>query len=220
MKHSKLDFKCIDYNNLFFLIDLDGTLVDTENSHFNAYKDALKTIYNFNLIYEEYKIISSNEGIDNYLIKTFGIKDKYKIKTLKNQILQLTENIDIITNADIFIDWLDKYNINHVVVTNTSLENVNFFKGKVPILNKIKNWITRKDYINAKPDSECYELAKKMYYKNEKYIIGIENTLAGYNAIKNITQYIYIITNKNEYEYDEIKNKDIYIINDFLDIVV
>ena len=106
-----------------------------------------------------------------------------------------------------------------MVVTNTSLENVNFFKSRVPILNKIKNWITRENYVNAKPHSECYELAKQMYYKNEQYIIGIENTIVGYNSIKNITECIYIITNKNEYDYNEIKSKDVYIINDFLNIL-
>jgi dTDP-4-dehydrorhamnose reductase/beta-phosphoglucomutase-like phosphatase (HAD superfamily) len=218
--HPKLEINNnTNVNNVFFLIDLDGTLIDTEKLHFNAYKDALKTVENFNLTYEEYNYISCNEGIEKHLIKTFGMENKCKIKILKNQILQSSENIEIIKNADIFIDWLDKYNINHVVVTNTSLENVNFFKSKVPILNKIKNWITRHDYTNAKPDSECYELAKKMYYKNEKYIIGIENTLVGYNSIKNITECVYIITNKNEHDYDEIKNKDVYIINDFLDII-
>ena len=87
------------------------------------------------------------------------------------------------------------------------------------ILNNIKNWVTRNDYTNAKPDGECYELAKQKYYKDEQYIVGIENTLVGYNSIKNITDCVYIITNKNEYEYDEIKKKDVYIINDFLDIL-
>ena len=220
MSKSKIDFKCVNYSDVFFLIDLDGTLIDSENIHFNAYKDALKSTYNYYLTHEEYKCISSNEGIDNYLNKTFGLESTSKIKILKNQILQTTENIGLIKNSDIFIDWLDKFNINHVVVTNTSIENVNFFKSKVPILNKIKNGITGKDYVKAKPDSECYELAKQLYYKNEEYIIGVENTIVGYNSIKNITEYVYIVTNKNEYDYNEIKNKDVYIINDFLDIIV
>jgi dTDP-4-dehydrorhamnose reductase/beta-phosphoglucomutase-like phosphatase (HAD superfamily) len=219
--HPKLEINNnINANNVFFLIDLDGTLIDTEKTHFNAYRDTLKTLYNFELIYKEYTYISSNKGIDNYLNKRFGIEGKTKIKILKNQILQSTENIEIIKNADIFINWLDKFNINHAVVTNTSLENVKFFKSRVPILNKIKNWITRNDYVNAKPDSECYQLAKQLYYKNEQYIIGIENTIVGYNSIKNITECVYIITNQNEYGYNEIKNKDVYIINDFLDIVL
>jgi dTDP-4-dehydrorhamnose reductase/beta-phosphoglucomutase-like phosphatase (HAD superfamily) len=219
--HPKLEINNqTNTNNLFFLIDLDGTLIDSENAHFMAYRDSLKSLYNFDLNLDEYKCISSNEGIDNYLIKKFGIEDKCKIKILKNKMLHKSENIELIKNSDIFINWLDKHNINHVIVTNTSLENVNFYKNKLPILNKIKNWVTREDYINPKPNSECYNLAKNLYYKNEKYIIGIENTLIGYNAIKNITECIYIITNKEDYYYNEFKKKDIYLIDNFLEIIV
>jgi beta-phosphoglucomutase-like phosphatase (HAD superfamily) len=74
-------------------------------------------------------------------------------------------------NADKFIEYIEKYSVNHVVVTNTSSENVEFFKNKLPLLNKIKNWIVREDYKNQKPNSEPYELAIKKYYKNEQNII-------------------------------------------------
>ena len=73
MKHSKINFKCLDGKSIFFLIDLDGTLIDSENAHFISYRDALKSIYNIDLTHDEYKFILSNDGIDNYLIKTFGI---------------------------------------------------------------------------------------------------------------------------------------------------
>ena len=59
-------------------------------------------------------------------------------------------------------------------------------------LNKIKNWVTRENYIYQKPHSEAYELAKTLYYKNEEFIIGIENTLIGYNSIKKL-QNVYIL---------------------------
>lgn len=216
--HPKLSLNDnINTNNIFFLIDLDGTLIDTDTLHFYAYRDAVKSLYNFNLSYEEYCRVSNNEGIDDYLIKTFGPDNNCKLT--KNKFLQLNNHIELIKNADIFIEFLDRYNINHVVVTNTSLENVNFFKSKLPILNKIKNWITKEDYINSKPNSECYDLAKKTYYKNEKYIIGIENTLIGYKSIKNITDCIYLVTNKNDYYYNELKKLDVYLIDDLLDII-
>ena len=217
--HPKLEINNnINTNNIFFLIDLDGTLIDTEKLHFNAYYNILKTMYNYNLEYEKYNNILNEYGIDDFLINLFGIEEKIKIKEQKNKFLQTNDKIDFVKNADIFIDYLDKYNINHVVVTNTSLENVNFFKRKAPILNKIKNWITRENYNCQKPHSECYELAKKMYYKNEKYIIGIENTLVGYNSIKSITNCVYIITNKQHCDYNEFLKKDVYLIDDFIEI--
>ena len=219
LSHPKLEINSnINTKNIFFLIDLDGTLIDTEKLHFNAYQDILKSMYEYNLDYDKYNIILNEQGIDNFLINSFGVEEKNKIKELKNKNFQKNEKINIIKNADVFIDFLDKYDINHVVVTNTSLDNVNFLKSKVSCLNKIKNWMTRENYIYQKPHSECYELAKKLYYKNEGCVIGIENTLVGYNSIKKITECLYMVTNKHHYDYNELLKQDVYLIDDFLEI--
>ena len=63
---------------------------------------------------------------------------------------------------------------------------------------KLTNWISKDDYVNRKPNPECYNLAISKYYNNEKFIIGIENTIAGYNALKNITNIIYLQINNNK----------------------
>ena len=77
-------------------------------------------------------------------------------------------------------------------------------------MNKLTNWISKKDYVNKKPNSDCYKLAINRYYKNEKYIIGIENTIAGYKALKNITDIIYIQLNNNKKLFSDY---DVYLIN-------
>jgi beta-phosphoglucomutase-like phosphatase (HAD superfamily) len=56
------------------------------------------------------------------------------------------EKIELMKNADKFIDFIVTNNINHVVVTNTNRKVVEHFKAKVPVLNKLKNWIVREDY--------------------------------------------------------------------------
>ena len=161
--------------------------------------------------------ILNSIGIDNYLKNNYSeLRDE--IKKEKNSYIKNIDKIEIIKNADILIDYIYKYNINHVVVTNTSSDNVNFFKNKIPILSKLNNWITREDYINPKPDSECYNLAKNKFYKNEKYIIGIENSIAGYLSIKNLTESIYIITDKNKEDYTYFKKENVYLINDYISI--
>ena len=57
--------------------------------------------------------------------------------------------------------------------TENEIHIFNFDKGEIPVV--VHNFISD---------------------KNEQYIIGIENTIVGYNSIKNITECIYIITNK------------------------
>jgi hypothetical protein len=81
---------------------------------------------------------------------------------------------------------------------------------KLPLLKNIKKWIYRENYKFPKPNSECYELAKKMYYNGEEYIIGIEDSLVGFNSIKQITDIIYIYDNINLF-----KNNDCYLFHDF-----
>ena len=78
--------------------------------------------------------------------------------------------------------------------------------------------MTRENYIYQKPHSECYELAKKLYYKNEGCVIGIENTLIGYKSIKKITECLYMVTNKHHYDYNKLLKQDVYLIDDFLEI--
>jgi beta-phosphoglucomutase-like phosphatase (HAD superfamily) len=117
--------------------------------------------------------------------------------------------------AEKLIAWIAEFNINHVVVTNTNNNNVNYFKEVLPTLNLLKNWVTREDTIQSKPDPEPYLYAKNKFYRNEKYIIGFENTYSGYISLKGITSCIYIITEKNTVTYNKMKNEDVYLINSF-----
>jgi dTDP-4-dehydrorhamnose reductase len=212
--HPKLNTK----NNFFFMIDLDGTLIDTDKLHYNAYETTFKTLFNNNITYSDYNNILEDKGIDNYIKNTFGIDNYEKIKLDKNKNLKLNTSIEFIKNAQLFIDYITSNNINHVVVTNTSRDNVNFFKSLLPELNKLKNWVVREDYLEPKPSSECYNLAKDLYYNNEEYIIGIENTSNGYKSIKNITNSIYMIIDEEKNDIEYIKKQDVYLIDDFAQI--
>ena len=207
--HPAIDLKNPPTESLFFYIDLDGTLIDTDLLHFQCYKKALEIHANYTLDLKTYEGLAS---IDSYFLEKFG-KSKYEtIKTEKNSLLHKTEIVESIQGAKELLTYIDKYNINHVVVTNTSRKNVDFFKTRVPMLEMVKNWITREDYNLSKPDPECYRLAKRLYYKNESYCIGIENSLSGYHSIKDITQCIYIVTQANSYTYNKLKTEDCYFV--------
>jgi beta-phosphoglucomutase-like phosphatase (HAD superfamily) len=124
------------------------------------------------------------------------------------------QEISFTKNSDIFIKFLIENNFNFCIVTNTSKETVEIFKQKLPLLNEIKQWVYREDYKLPKPDGECYELAKQKYYKNEKYIIGIEDSMVGYKALKEHTDLIYIYNNETIF-----KNNDCFLFNDFSQIM-
>ena len=109
-------------------------------------------------------------------------------------------DIKLLPNADTFINYIVDNNINHVVVTNTDKTVVDHFKSRLPILNKLKNWVVREDYIRPKPDPECYKLAISKYGDgDEKNIIGFENSREGINAITKVTNNVFRITPNTDY---------------------
>lgn len=209
----------LNVNEVFFMIDLDGTLLDTEKIHFDGYNYALEE-FNIKINFNEYIDLSNNGKVDKYLKE--NIPENYNsIKINKNAYIKTINKINLINGAEELINYIYNNNINHVIVTNTSKDNVNFFIKNQPILSKLKNWIVREDYNKPKPDPECYNKAKLKFYKNEENIIGIENTICGYNSIKNFVKKIYIVStlDNNQEKYFDNINGEINIINNLSNII-
>jgi dTDP-4-dehydrorhamnose reductase len=206
-KHPKLTMD--NKHSFFFLIDLDGTLINSNTAHYNAYKKVFNIHHKEMLDMAEWNNLILNHNIDNYLIKIFG---EAELKAIKEEKLKhlADEKITFTKNSDVFINFLLDNSINFCIVTNTTKKTVDLFKQKLPLLNDIPKWIYRDDYSAPKPDSSCYELAKNKFYKEEKYIIGIEDSFVGYNALKPLTDIIYIFENESVF-----KKNDCYLFNDY-----
>jgi beta-phosphoglucomutase len=174
---------------MIFLIDLDGTLIDSDHLHYEAWSRVLN---------------QSPEHIE-HIIKTIGM-EKYlersnfqRLKNIKFEEMTKIQNIEFIENADKFIDFIDENNINHAVVTHTDKFVVDFFKDRVPKLKTLKNWVVREDYDKPKPDPECYKLALKLHGNGDKNIIGFENSEHGLKALSHVTPNVIRINKKTNY---------------------
>jgi dTDP-4-dehydrorhamnose reductase/beta-phosphoglucomutase-like phosphatase (HAD superfamily) len=179
----------------FLLIDLDGTLINSENQHYECYKELI------GLSREDFDNKNQNNNLD--------FENEIKIK--KDELFKTKiKDVKLINGALEFLTYIINNKINYCIVTNTNNNNVRLYKEHISILSKLTNWISKEDYINKKPNPECYNLAISRYYKNEKYIIGIENTIAGYEALKKITDIIYIQINNNKKIFN---NCDAFLIN-------
>jgi dTDP-4-dehydrorhamnose reductase/beta-phosphoglucomutase-like phosphatase (HAD superfamily) len=204
-------FNIENKNDIFILIDLDGTIIDSNFAHYNSYQLAFET-FGFDFIkYSEWNDFTMNKNIDDYL-KIFFKNDFHKINEIKEYKTKLLkqQEINYTKNSNIFLEYLIDNNFNFCIVTNTSKKTVNIFKEKLILLNKINNWICREDYSKTKPDKECYNLAISKYSKNEKYVIGIEDSNVGYNSIKHVTDIIFVYNN-----YKLFENNDCYYFDDF-----
>jgi beta-phosphoglucomutase-like phosphatase (HAD superfamily) len=207
-KHPKI--KIENKNDFFICLDMDGTIIETNMVHYNAYKKVFEKYNKDFLNIDEWNNIIQIDNIDNYLRNIFTEEDLFN--TIKKEKLQFLceESITFTKGCDSFLTFLIENNFNFCIVTNTTKQTVENFKEKLPLLTKIKQWIYREDYNLQKPNPECYTLAKHQYYKNEKYIIGFEDSLVGYKALKFHTDLIYIYDNEQLF-----KNHDCYLFDDF-----
>jgi dTDP-4-dehydrorhamnose reductase len=192
-KHPKINIE--NKKDLFICLDMDGTIIETNMAHYNAYNKLFEKYGKDFLNIELWTNIIKTNNIDNYLRTVFQEEELYNIKKEKLEFLR-EEQIKFTKNSDIFLKYLIENNFNFCIVTNTNKKTVELFKEKLPLLSEIQQWIYREDYILPKPDGESYEVAKQKYYKNEKYIIGLEDSMVGYNALKHHTDLIYIYDNE------------------------
>jgi beta-phosphoglucomutase-like phosphatase (HAD superfamily) len=155
----------------FLLIDLDGTLIDSEKNHYEALVEAGWGPCSF----EEY----------HSMINTTGIQITDEMRCRKNQ--HMRYDADFMPGAEELIDFIHENNVNHCVVTNSKRETVEKFLEKIPKLNKLSNWVVREDYNKPKPDSECYILARDKFYKDEPIIYGFEDTDVGKRSLLGVT---------------------------------
>jgi beta-phosphoglucomutase len=173
-------------NEMIFLIDLDGTLLNSDHLHYQAWA----------------KVLDETPEFVERVVRTGEYNDFLIDKELRQEkIAEMCkfENIETMKNVDKFINFIVDNNIKHAVVTHTERRVVEHFRSKVPILNKLKNWIVREDYDQPKPNSECYELALKLYGEGDKEIVGFENSDHGIKALRGVTHNIFHICPDTDY---------------------
>jgi HAD superfamily hydrolase (TIGR01509 family) len=181
----------LDYSPIFF--DFDGLLVNTEHLHYQAYermmeRNGMSFPWDF-LTFAEVAHKSSHglrELITSHaptLVETLSWKTLYDQK--KEEYAQLLEegNLELMPGAQTILESVQRAKIPHAVVTNSTREQTEKIREKIPVLNKIPHWITREDYQNPKPEPDAYLKAIEVLGKSDK-MLGFEDTLRGIRALQ------------------------------------
>ncbi len=95
---------------------------------------------------------------------------------------------------------LEKANKRRCVVTNSFKNQTEILKASLPVLATIPFWITREDYLQPKPSSECYQKAMALYGKKGDRIIGFEDSPRGVRALEGVPAEIVMISSSHEVE--------------------
>ncbi len=242
-KHPRLDIRhknsCIHLpasinNNTYFIIfDLDGTLVHTSYAHYRSYLDVFRNRGLEFITYNEWTAYTNYNHLRCYLENVAYELSKHDIHRME-QILSDIQNekleafrihaalyITPTKNASEMLKYIDANpgKITAVIVTHNNTETVDIIREIVPQLNKITKWCICEPFELHKPDTDVYSKAKEMYYNNEKYIIGIENTHIGYDSVRKTTPIVYLYIDENDEYAKRTKwyNKaDAFIFDDYL----
>jgi len=200
-------------SSIFYMFDLDGTVIDSSMAHYRAYSSVFSK-RNIDFVdFDRWSQIVNKNGVDDYLLGVFGDDLIGVVKTEKFEALK-KEPISFLGNSDVFLKWLIDRGANFCIVTNTGRKTVELFQEKLPLLKSVSQILCREDYSVGKPDPECYELAKDLYYKSEDYIIGFEDSLAGYCAISSVTPLVLIYNSVEIF-----KKENCYLFNDYKDLL-
>lgn len=197
------------FNYNLYIFDLDGTIIDSEYSHYEAYN---KQIIN-KISFYEYECIFHIELSKKKFINDNNICKKKK----ENDFLNIYDNnYKYIDGFEIFINKLIELGKEIYIVTNSSEERVKYILKKHPLLNYVSKIITSNNMKKIKPDPECYINAINDSKYNINDIIIFEDSYIGYKSIENIDVEKVFICKSSYYYYNEIKSKkyDNYIIID------
>jgi S-adenosylmethionine synthetase len=210
--------KLVDEPSKFLLLfDLDGTLVDTETLHYESYRDVLLN-WGIELKRKEFDFAVNSWSIEQ-MLKGLGIQSSEEILAIRSQKTAMLSSssapINLVKGAKELLELGARLGIEMAVVTNTNLDVVESFKRKCPELGLIKNWITRSDYEKAKPHSDGFEMAVKLFGGKKEHIIVFENTINGAKAGFGVTRKVFCITNKEDFGYPLLKDLDCVLIPNF-----
>ena len=190
-----------------FIFDFDGTLMDTEKYHCKAWNLILadyKSTFHMNMLYYFKYFHSLDRKLSKDFLKiTYNITDydkAYAANQVKYKEIIENQDIEFISGAENFLEYLIANNKKFVIVSNTSNKFIEIYKNKYTILNKASKIYTKEDFLNKKPNPECY-LKIINDFKNLK-IIGFEDSLLGMEALTQVNRIkpIFILDPKYYYK--------------------
>ena len=216
----------------FLMFDLDGTLVNTSYAHYRSYLEVFRNRNLPFMTFSEWNEYINYKNIHTYLETVASELARYDhiqteriLSDMRNEKLAAFRNyaITYITPTKNALDMLrfieaNPDTVSAVIVTNSSSATTDIIREVVPELNKITKWCVRETYTEPKPNPESYTKAKEMYYNNEKYVIGFENTSIGYESLRHSAPIVYLyvdeqdeFTKRDKWYY----KKDAFIFDDF-----
>jgi HAD superfamily hydrolase (TIGR01509 family) len=176
-----------------FLFDLDGLLINTEETHFKAYeRTCQKRGYTLPWTFHDFIQMAhySSTAVRDYVYQTFPkLKEEapdwqtiHQEKTANFLALLEEGAVDFMPGAAPFLKWALDSGKSVAIVTNSLRSLVDAITVHLPLLKEVPLWLTRECYAQSKPAPDGYLLAYEKIGKRER-TIGFEDTPRGIEAL-------------------------------------
>ena len=191
-----------------FLFDFDGLLVNTEELHFEAYKQSASARgLELDWDMDEYgrhayfSATGLKEGFRKKFPKVFDtdvLWDQFYLEKKKTYITLIEEGrSELMPGVDSLLKELHRLGKKTCVVTNSTLSMIAPIRDHIKELTLIENWITREDYSDPKPSSQGYQKAIDRLSSEGDNIIGFEDTIKGLKALLGTEARAFLISKIN-----------------------
>lgn len=164
-----------------FLLDLDGTLVETDNVYINVWDELLR---DYEIVVDEvyYNKIIKGKSDKNFLQSiVFNITDEEICEISKKKDILFINNIDKIRLYDDVENFLKQLlNNRTAIVTNCNKNVVLKILNHFNLEKYINLTISSEDCMNNKPDKEPYLKAVSYFNKDIHKCIVFEDSHTGY----------------------------------------
>lgn len=194
-----MDTSTVVGNKKLALFDLDGTLFDTNEVNYRAYKEALATFgFNFehefwysNCIGRHYKDFLADMGItDEKLLKDIHMLKK---NCYRNYLCYAKENRHLFEIIDLI-----KPSYYVALVTTASAQNVADILNTFNRTDTFDKIFTQEDVSKMKPDPECYLKAMNYFKVKPEDTIIFEDSESGLKAAKASGAFYYKVFRLND----------------------
>jgi HAD superfamily hydrolase (TIGR01509 family) len=167
------------------LFDLDGTIVNTDPIHYQAWQQMLSS-YNVEIDEKFYKSRISgrlNPEIVKDILPQLSVAEGQKFADDKEALFrQLASHLQPLSGFAELIAWTDTHQLKRALVTNAPRLNAEFMLEVLGVKEAFHTVILAEDCTAGKPDPAPYQVALNKLEINAKEAIALEDSPSGIRA--------------------------------------
>ncbi len=164
------------------LFDLDGTIVNTDPIHYQAWREMLKN-HGMDIDKKFYQTRISGrtnpEIIQDLLPQLSGVLGEKVADDKEELFRQRADNLQPLPGFSELIAWTEKHQLKRALVTNAPRLNAHFIVEILDIKDIFDTIILADDCIAGKPDPIPYQKALQQLNVSEKTAIALEDSPSG-----------------------------------------